>query len=123
MGGFSVLALVLATLGVYAVVSFAVARRSAEIGIRLALGAARSRLIGMVVAESLVTVGAGVAIGLIVALLTAPALDDILFQVGAKDPLAFAAGALLLVLVGALASWVPAFRAARTSPVEVLRSQ
>jgi ABC-type antimicrobial peptide transport system permease subunit len=108
---------------VYAVVSFAVARRSAEIGIRLALGAARSRLIGMVVAESLVTVGAGVAIGLIVALLTAPALDDILFQVGAKDPLAFAAGALLLVLVGALASWVPAFRAARTSPVEVLRSQ
>jgi predicted permease len=123
MGGFSVLALVLATLGVYAVVSFAVARRSAEIGIRLALGAARSRLIGMVVAESLVTVGAGVAIGLIVALLAAPALDDILFQVGARDPLAFATGALLLVLVGALASWVPAFRAARTSPVEVLRSQ
>jgi predicted permease len=123
LGAFSVLALVLASLGVYAVVSFTVARRAAEIGIRLALGAARSRLIAMVVAESLVTVGLGVAVGLAVAFLATPRLEAILFQVGSVDPLAFGGGALLLVLVGGLASLIPALRAARADPVDTLRTQ
>jgi predicted permease len=123
MGAFSLLALALATLGVYAVVSFAVARRSAELGIRIALGAARSRLVAMVVAESLVTVALGVAVGLGIAFLAMPRLEGVLYDVGAADPLTFVGGALLLLLVGAVAAWIPAVRASRGNPVEVLRAQ
>ena len=123
MGGFSLLALVLSTLGVYAVVSFAVARRSAELGIRVALGAARSSVIAMVVKESLGTVALGAAVGFVVALLAAPRLEGALFEVGAVDPVAFAGGAALLVAVAGVASWVPAWRAARADPVEVLKAQ
>jgi hypothetical protein len=120
MGAFSLIALVLATLGVYAVVAFAVARRASELGIRVALGAARARLIGMVVGESLIPVGLGVAAGLGLAWLGAPALQGVLFGVGALDPLAYLGGAALLVLVAGLAAWVPAWRAARANPVDVL---
>jgi ABC-type antimicrobial peptide transport system permease subunit len=123
MGGFSLLALVLATLGVYAVVSFAVARRSAELGIRVALGAARSSVIAMVVRESLGTVTFGAAVGLALALLAAPRLEGALFQVGVVDPVAFAGGAALLMAVAGIASWVPAWRAARADPVDVLKAQ
>jgi predicted permease len=123
MGVFSLLALVLATLGIYAVVSFAVARRSAELGIRIALGAARSRLIRMVVAESLTTVGAGILAGLAVALVAAPSLEGVLFQVGASDPSAFVGGAGVILLVALIAAWVPAWRAARADPAGVLRAQ
>jgi predicted permease len=123
MGGFSLLALVLATLGVYAVVSFAVARRAAELGIRVALGAARSSVIAMVVRESLGTVTLGAAVGLAIALLAAPRLEGALFEVGVVDPLAFAGGAALLMAVAGIASWVPAWKAARADPVDVLKAQ
>jgi ABC-type antimicrobial peptide transport system permease subunit len=123
MGIFSLLALVLATLGIYAVVSFAVARRAAELGIRIALGAARTRIIGMVVRESLRTVTLGVVLGLGIALLAAPALEELLFEVPVLDPLAFSGGALLLVLVALAAAWVPAWRAARADPVSVLKAR
>jgi len=86
MGVFSLLALVLASLGIYAVVSFAVARRSAELGIRIALGAARTRIIRMVVGETLVTVGFGLAVGLVAALVAAPLLEGALFGVGRWIP-------------------------------------
>jgi putative ABC transport system permease protein len=123
MGIFSLLALVLASLGIYAVVSFAVARRSAELGIRIALGAARQRIVGMVVRESLRTVVFGVIVGLGLALLAAPALERLLFEVRVLDPLAFMGGALLLVLVALAASWIPAWRAARADPAQVLKAR
>jgi len=123
MGAFSLLALVLATLGIYAVVSFAVARRAAELGIRIALGAARGRVVRMVLAETLVTVGVGIAAGIALALLAAPNLQGVLFQVGALDPSTFLGGAALLLGVAMVASLVPALRAARADPVEVLRAQ
>jgi predicted permease len=123
MGIFSLLALVLATLGIYAVVSFAVARRSAELGIRIALGAARTRIVGMVLGESLRTVALGLFVGLGVALLAAPALEEMLFEVRVLDPIAFGAGALVLLLVALAAASVPAWRAARADPVSVLKAQ
>ena len=121
MGVFGLLALILASLGIYAVVSFAVDRRSAELGIRIALGAARQRIIGMVVGETLFTVGLGLAAGLVLALAAARALEGILFGIGALDPLTFVSSAGVLIVAAALASWVPAHRAARTDPTDVLR--
>jgi ABC-type antimicrobial peptide transport system permease subunit len=114
---------VLATLGIYAVVSFAVARRSAELGIRIALGAARSRVVRLVLKDSLVTVAFGIVAGLAIALLAAPRLEGALFQVGALDAGVFLTGAGVLILVALLASGVPALRAARSDPVEVLRAR
>jgi predicted permease len=123
MGSFSLLALLLATLGVYAVVSFTVERRTQEIGIRAALGAARSRLVGMVVGESLFVVGLGVGVGLLLALLGARALEGMLFGVAPLDALTFTGASLLLVVAAVIASLPPALRAAGSDPVQVLRSQ
>jgi predicted permease len=123
LGGFSLLALLLASLGVYAVVSFTVERRTQELGIRMALGAARSRLVGMVVGESLLVVGLGVFGGLWLALLAARGLEGILFGVRAADPATFAGAAALLLLAAGVAAFLPARRAASADPVDVLRRQ
>lgn len=123
VGVFSLLALILASLGIYAVVSFAVAQRAAEMGIRVALGAGRRRVVRMVVGESLVTVALGLLAGLAVVVPLAPRLEGMLFRIDALDPVTFLAGAGLLVAVGALAAWLPARRAAGANPVEVLRSE
>ncbi|HUF27843.1 MAG TPA: ADOP family duplicated permease [Gemmatimonadaceae bacterium] len=122
MGGFSLLALMLAGLGVYAVVSFAVERRTQEMGIRVALGAPRSRIVGMIVGQSLVMVAVGLAAGLWLAVLAMRGLEGMLFGVGAVDEVTFAGAAVLLLLAAATAAFVPAQRAARANPVEVLRS-
>ena len=123
IGSFSVLALLLASLGIYAVVSFTVAGRIAEMGIRVALGAASRSLVAMVVADSLATVAVGIAAGLLLAGLAAPSLEGVLFEVRAVDPTSFGGAAFLLAGVAALASWLPARRAARADPVEALRAQ
>ncbi len=120
---FSVLAVLLASLGIYAVVSFAVARRSSEMGIRIALGAARDQVIRMVMREMLATIVLGLAIGAGLAALAAPVLERALYQVSAVDGLSFGVGALVLAAVAALATYVPAVRAARADPVEALRVQ
>jgi hypothetical protein len=122
MGVFSLIALILATLGVYAVVAFAVARRAPELGIRIALGAARARIIGMVIGESLIPVGLGIVVGLGLAWLGAPRLGGVLFGIGALDPLAHLGAALLLLAVAAVAASLPAWSAVRGDPVEVLRT-
>ncbi|NIP56585.1 MAG: FtsX-like permease family protein [Gemmatimonadetes bacterium] len=123
VGVFSLLAVLLASLGIYAVVSFTVARRSSEMGIRVALGAERSRVVGMVVAESMTSVAVGLLAGVGLALVAVRGLESVLYRVGALDPATFGAGAAGLLAVAALASWIPARRAARSDPVEVLRAQ
>ncbi|MGH7465002.1 MAG: FtsX-like permease family protein, partial [Longimicrobiales bacterium] len=122
MGAFSLLALLLAGLGVYALVSFSVERRSQELGIRSALGAAGSRLVGMVVGETLVIVALGVVIGLAVAVLAGRGLEGMLYGVGSFDVMTFGVAAMLLLGAAAAAAFLPALRAARTDPVEVLRN-
>lgn len=122
MGAFSLLGLVLAVLGIYAVVAFSVARRSAELGIRMALGADRSGLVRAVVAEIVVTVGLGLAVGMVLCFLAAPKIGGALYGVAPLDPVAFGGSIVLLLTASVLAAWVPARRAARLDPVASLRS-
>ena len=122
MGAFSMLALLLASLGVYAVVSFTVQRRTQEMGIRAALGAARSRIVGMVVGESLVVVAGGVVAGLLLAVIASRGLQGVLFGVESLDGVTFAGAATLLLVAAGIAALLPARRAARANPVDVLRS-
>ena len=123
LGAFSLLAILLASLGLYGVVSFSVSRRSPEMGIRIAMGALRSQLIHMVMREMLATVAVGLALGLGLAMLTAPALEPVLYQVPAVDPVSFVFGAVLLVAVATLATYLPARRAAGVDPVVALRAR
>jgi ABC-type antimicrobial peptide transport system permease subunit len=92
-------------------------------GIRIALGAARDQVIRMVMREMLATIVLGLAIGAGLAALAAPVLERALYQVSAVDGLSFGVGALVLAAVAALATYVPAVRAARADPVEALRVQ
>jgi ABC-type antimicrobial peptide transport system permease subunit len=121
MGAFSVLALLLAGLGVYAVVSFSVQRRTSELGIRMALGAERSGVVRMVVWEVVGVVLAGLAVGLVLSALASSRLDGILYGVPALDPLAFGGAVIVLLAVAGAAAYVPARRAAAADPVEALR--
>ena len=121
MGGFSLLAILLASLGVYAVVSFSVERRSQEIGIRAALGATRTRIVKMVVGESLVVVGVGLVVGFGLAVLVTQGLRGMLYGVGAIDVPTFGGAAVILLIAAGAAAMVPAMRGARANPVDVLR--
>ena len=121
LGAFGSLALLLATVGIYGVASFAVARRTREIGIRAALGAQRSDLLRLVLGESMRRVAIGLAVGLLGALGLSRALASQLYGVGPVDPLTFTATPLILGVVALVASWVPARRAARVDPLVALR--
>jgi putative ABC transport system permease protein len=123
MGAFAGLALLLAGLGIYAAVSFSVERRTQEIGIRVALGATVSQLIRMVVSGSLKVVGIGVVVGLVLAALATQGMQAILFGVAPLDPVSFAAAGALLFVAAGIAAFVPAHRAARGNPSDVLRSE
>ncbi len=122
MGAVSILAMILAGLGTYAVVAFGVARRSGEMGIRMALGAQQGRVVRMIVGETVGTVGIGLALGIASAVVAAPRIQPVLFGVPSLDPLTFIAAVLLLAGVAGLAAWVPARRAARSDPVRSLRA-
>jgi macrolide transport system ATP-binding/permease protein len=121
LGVFGGLALLLASLGLYAVVAFVVSRRSAEMGIRIALGASGGSVFGLVVREMMVVVGIGVVIGLGLSWLATPILESLLFNIVPSDPLTFAIVAVLLAVVALLATWLPARRAARVDPMSALR--
>jgi ABC-type antimicrobial peptide transport system permease subunit len=123
MGAFAGLALLLAGLGVYAAVSFSIERRTHELGIRVALGATASGLIGMVVSGSLKLVAIGVGVGLVLAVLVARGMQAFLFGVEPLDPASLATAALLLTAAASVAAFVPAQRAVRASPSSVLRDQ
>jgi ABC-type antimicrobial peptide transport system permease subunit len=123
LGGFAALALVLASLGIYGVLSYTVAQRRREIGIRMALGAHAGQVVRMVVRQGLALWAIGIAIGLLAALALTRALASLLYGVSATDPLAFAAGAVALGLVAAVASWLPARQAARVDPMITLKAE
>jgi hypothetical protein len=121
MGAFSLLALILAALGVYTVVSFAVARRSAELGIRVALGAERSGVVWMVIGEVVRVVAVGLVIGVALAAIAAPRFGGMLYGVDALDPVSFATAVALILAVAWGAAYFPARRAAAADPVQALR--
>jgi len=118
---FAGLALALAAVGIYGVMSYAVAQRTQEIGVRLALGAAERQIFGLVVGETLKLATIGLALGLAGALAVGKALQRLLFGVNTMDFVTFSATAGLLVAVALLASYVPARRAMRVDPMEALR--
>jgi putative ABC transport system permease protein len=118
---FAGLALVLAAVGIYGVMSYAVAQRTQEIGVRLALGAAERQIFGLVVGESLKLAVIGLAIGLAAAIAVGRALSRLLFGVHGTDAVTFGVTAGVLLLVAFLASYLPARRAMRIDPMEALR--
>ncbi len=120
-GAFASLALVLALVGVYGVVSYAVARRTREVGIRMSLGARPSEVVQLLMRDGFALVGIGGVLGLVIALLTARVLRSVLFGVAPIDPITFTVGPIALLAIGALATWVPARRASRVDPARVLK--
>ena len=123
LGIFAVVALVLATLGVYGVVAYSVAERTQEIGIRLALGAERARVVRMIIGQGMVSVIAGIVVGLVGAWAAARLIAGLLYGVGAHDASTFVIATLLLSAVAFLACAAPALRAAFVDPVVALRAE
>ena len=118
----SLLALVVAVLGLYSVMTYTVAWRTRELGVRAALGATGSQINRMVVGQGLLMAGGGVLLGLILALVGGRYVAEQLFQTSTTDPVVLGGVAVLLMAVAALAGWLPARRAARISPTEALRA-
>jgi predicted lysophospholipase L1 biosynthesis ABC-type transport system permease subunit len=121
--GFSFASLMLAAIGAYGVVSQAVASRLREIAIRIALGAAPSRVISSMTRGVLLTGIAGLAVGMCAALLLGRTLETLLYGVRSRDVSSFAVSGAALLLVTAVAAVIPAFRAVRADPVKVLRAE
>jgi ABC-type antimicrobial peptide transport system permease subunit len=122
-GFFGVMAVLLACIGLYGLVAYTTTRRTGEIGIRLALGSTRTRVLAMVLKESLLLVFAGIAIGVPSALAASRLVANRLFGLGAADPLTIAGAAGVLLAVAAIAGLVPALRASRVDPMLALRSE
>src|SRR6202142_1923232 len=123
LGGFATFALILASLGIYAVISYSVSQRTQEIGIRMALGATAGGVQRSVLLQTLRLGAIGMGIGIVASLLFADALRSLLFGVNAADPLTFAAMLVILTIVAALAGYIPARRASRIDPIIALRSE
>jgi predicted permease len=122
-GGFAAVALVLAALGIYGVMSFTVAQRTHEIGLRMALGAGRDRVVREILAEGVTTALIGAALGSVGAYLVGRAMQGMLFGVKAVDPVAFSVVAGILLASAVLACLVPAMRAASVDPMTALRQE
>jgi predicted permease len=120
---FAVLALVLATLGLYGVLAYSVTQRTRELGLRIALGAARSQIVGSVVLRGMRLAAFGLAIGLAASWLLARTMTSILYGISATDSLTYAGVSALLLTIAAIASWIPARRAAGVDPALVLREE
>jgi len=114
-------ALILGVIGIYGVVSYIVSQRTTEIGIRLALGAEPRTLMRMIVVQSGRVTVVGIVLGVVVALAASRMIESLLYDVNPRDPAVFAATALTLLGIAVLACWLPARRAARLNPIEVLR--
>jgi putative ABC transport system permease protein len=120
-GVFAAIAVVLAAVGVYGVISYAVSQRTQEIGVRVALGAQKSDVLRLIVSQGAMLGGVGIVIGLAGALLVTKFLRSMLFGVSPFDPMSFVGVSLLLAGIALVASYVPARRAAKVDPVEALR--
>jgi len=120
--GFALLATVLAIVGLYGVLAFVVTRRTREIGIRMALGAAPGDVLTMIMAQGIGLAAAGVAIGLALSFVAARAISAALYDVGATDPAAWGTAVAALLGSAALANYLPARRAARVEPSTALRT-
>jgi predicted permease len=120
---FGAVALGLAIVGVYGVKAYSVARRTREIGIRMALGARPNGVQWMIIREGIVMLAGGVVIGLLLAVVTGKLLSGMLYQVGALDPIAFSTAPLVLGAATLVATWLPARRATRISPMTALRTE
>jgi ABC-type antimicrobial peptide transport system permease subunit len=123
VAAFAVLAFLMASIGLYGVLSYTVAQRTSEIGLRMALGAQKSTVILEVVRGAALMAATGIGLGLACAFALSRLLTSWLFGVSAADPATFAATALLLGMMALLASYVPARRSASVDPVSVLRSE
>jgi predicted permease len=120
---FGGLALGLAVLGVYGVKAYSVARRTREIGIRMALGAQAGAVLRMIMREGSIMLVSGVLIGLLLSMAIAKVVSGILYEVGSLDPVAFTAAPLLLAAAALVATWLPARRATQVNPIQALRSE
>jgi putative ABC transport system permease protein len=123
VGGFALCALLLAAIGIYGVIAYSVSQRTQEIGIRMALGAQRSNVLGDVVVQGLRLALAGAALGVLGALVATRLLSSLLFAVKATDAMTFTVGPLILIAVALLASFLPACRAAMVDPMVALRHE
>ena len=121
IGIFGAVALVLAGIGIYGVISYSVAQRTREIGIRVALGASERSLLRLVLDRGVILTGVGLAIGLAGAFGLTRLMASLLFGVGARDPMTMASVAFVLASVALLASYVPARRAMKVDPIVALR--
>ena len=120
---FALMALILAGVGVYGVMAYSVSQRTQEIGVRMALGATAQSVFRLVLGQALKLVLIGVVAGLVIAALLTQLLETLLFQTEPLDPVTFAVTAVVLMLVAALASYVPARRSTRIAPIEALRAE
>jgi ABC-type antimicrobial peptide transport system permease subunit len=122
LAGFAGFALLLASLGIYGVISYSVNQRVQEIGIRMALGASATNLQGRILMQTLGLAGLGLALGMIASRVLASALGSLLFGVTSGDPVTFMGMGALLIAVAAVAGYVPARRASRIDPMVALRA-
>jgi predicted permease len=120
---FGALALGLAVVGLYGVKAYSVARRTREIGIRMALGAQAGAVLRMIMREGSIMVASGIIIGLLLAIATAKILSGLLYGVSALDPIAFTVAPFLLAVAALIATWLPARRATRVNPIQALRTE
>ena len=123
LGTFAAIALTLAAVGIYGVLSYLVARRTHEIGIRLAVGADRLQVLRLILKQGLMLAGGGIAAGVVAAFVLTRLMQSLLYQVQPGDPGTFAIVTLGLFVVALLASALPAYRATRVSPLIALRTE